>query len=397
MTMNEHSSPGPARRKHKLAIMVNMISPARIPLYSALADRFDLLLLHGGNESNRDTWGGAESQLPHARVVKAWGWQIPLSRHVRGRIFDRRYLHVTPGYLWQLFRFRPDVIVTNEMGLRTLLALTYSTIARKPVWVWWGGTLHTEHSIGVIKRTVRSLIARWAKRWISYGRSSTEYLLTLGIDRGSVLELQNAVDERQFRGTVEAACKFAHPPVLLHVGQFTARKGIEALLRAAAAHQNRGRIFSLVFVGSGPDRGAAEQLSGELELKNVHFLPPQEPTKMPSIYKSADVLIFPTLEDVWGLVANEAILSGLPVLCSKYAGCANELFDPESIFNPADPEEFSRKLGEAIDLRLPNPDPSRLLSTPELVRDIVHALEYSCLHSGRLFRGARREFDRRGV
>jgi glycosyltransferase involved in cell wall biosynthesis len=377
MPANKNSSPGEPRRKRRLAILVNMISPARIPLYSALGERFDLLLLHGGNESNRDTWHDVDRQLHQARVVKVWGWQIPLTRWVRGRAFDRRYLHLTPGSIWQLFRFRPDVIITNEMGLRTLIALTYATIARKPVWVWWGGTPHTERSIGTIKRIVRSLIAHWAKHWISYGKSSTEYLLTLGIDRGSVLQLQNSVDERRFLNTAEAAYKFEPRPVLLCVGQFTARKGIESLLRAAAQQQKRGQIFSLVFVGSGPERVTDEELSRGLGLKNVHFLPPREPARMPSIYKSADVLIFPTLEDVWGLVANEAILSGLPVLCSKYAGCANELFDPESIFNPQDPDEFSRKLGDAIALRLPRPDASRIRSTPELVSDILRALELS--------------------
>jgi glycosyltransferase involved in cell wall biosynthesis len=397
MPVNENPNLEKARRKQTLAVLVNMISPARIPLYSALAQRFNMLLVHGGNESNRDTWSGVDRQLPEARVVKAWGWQIPLTRRVRGRAFDRRYLHVMPGYLWQLFRFRPDVIVTNEMGLRTLLALTYAKIARKPVWVWWGGTPHTERGIGAIKRIVRSLIAHWAKRWISYGKSSTEYLLTLGIDRGSVLELQNSVDEQRFLNTAKAAYKIAPRPVLLHIGQFTARKGIEPLLRAAAEQQKRGQIFSLVFVGSGPERGADEQLSRELGLKNVHFLPPREPASMPSIYKSADILIFPTLEDVWGLVANEAILSGLPVLCSKYAGCANELFGPESIFDPQDPQEFSRRLGEAIARRLPSPDPSRLRSTPELVSDIVRALELSMGTWSAVAPEAGRELHTRGA
>ena len=64
---------------------------------------------------------------------------------------------------------------------------------------------------------------------------------------------------------------------------------------------------------------------------------------MPATYRSADVLIFPTLEDVWGLVANEAELCGLPVLCSKYAGCAKEIFTAESIFDPMDTSDFVNK------------------------------------------------------
>ncbi len=366
-----------ASQRQKLALLINIISPARIALYSGLASRFELLLLHGGNESNRDTWHGMEQLLPDAKVIRAWGWQIRLKRKVNGAAFDYRYLHFTPGYVWHLLRFRPDVVITNEMGLRTLIALVYGTIARKPVWVWWGGTLHTERGVGRVKRLLRRIISRWAKHWISYGKSSTEYLLSLGISRDNVLEIQNSVDERRFAPSSEAVAQ-AHPrPVLLHVGQFTARKGIEHLLHAAAVQQKEGRSFSLMLVGSGPDKIVIEQLVKELRLKNVHFLPPQAPEQMPAVYKMADVLIFPTLEDVWGLVANEAMLSGLPVLCSKYAGCAEELFDPENIFDPEDPKEFVQKLRNAIAGALPMPVLSRLRSTPRLVADLAQRLNHS--------------------
>ena len=61
---------------------------------------------------------------------------------------------------------------------------------------------------------------------------------------------------------------------------------------------------------------------------------------MPGVYRSGDALILPTLSDVWGVVANEAVLSGIPVLCSKYAGCAKELLTEESVFDPEDAPEF---------------------------------------------------------
>jgi len=371
---NEKSNVRSESRKQKLALLVNMISPARIPLYSALAERFDLLVLHGGNEANRKSWRQTERMLPGARVIKAWGWQIPLTRKVNGRVFDRRLLHITPGFLWHLFRFRPDVLISNEMGLRTLIALAYSSVTRKPVWIWWGGTPHTERGIGTGKRLVRKLISRWADRWISYGKSSTDYLCSLGVSRKSVLEIQNSVDERSFLEAGIPALEIKPRPVLLHVGQFTARKGISLLLHAAAELQKRGRVFSLVFVGSGPEKIAAQQLSQKLGLKNVRFMDEQTPAAMPSIYKSADVFIFPTLEDVWGLVANEAALSGLSVLCSKFAGCAEELFGPENIFDPQNQSEFVEKLGYALTLRLPRANLTRLRFTSDLAASLVHAL-----------------------
>jgi len=102
---------------------------------------------------------------------------------------------------------------------------------------------------------------------------------------------------------------------------------------------------------------------------------------MPSVYRSADLLVFPTLEDVWGLVANEAILSGIPVLCSKYAGCAPELFAPENIFSPDDLGEFTQKLGAAIAGRLPKADRGRLKPIKQVGYELVQELNRSLPNS----------------
>jgi glycosyltransferase involved in cell wall biosynthesis len=354
-----------------------MIAPARIPVYQGLGSAFDLLVLHGGAEDNRDTWRDLDRMLPNARVKRAWGWQIRTFTMENGKVFDRRYIYVTPGYIWHLMLFRPDVVITNEMGFRTLISLVYGTLFRKPVWVWWGGTLHTELKIGAVRRALRRAFALWAQHWISYGQSSTEYLLSLGVPKGHILQIQNAVDEQRFAAGGKPEFDLSPRPVLLHVGQFIARKGIESLLQAAAALQKEGLEFSLLFVGSGPHKQAVKRLAVELGLKNVHFQSPRPPEKMPSVYHSADVLVFPTLEDVWGLVANEAMLSGLSVLCSKYAGCAGELFCADNIFDPRDPADFAMKLRKAVSGDLPKPDLSCLKTTPQIVGDLVQALESS--------------------
>ncbi len=364
-------------RKNRACLLLNMISPARLPLYSALADHFDLLIVHGGTEANRKSWREVEKEVPNARVQRAWGWQFSRVQQDNGTFIDRRFVHINPGYLTALLRFRPEVLVSNEMGLRTLIALAYGTLFRKPVWVWWGGTPHTERNIGLARKVLRWVIARWARHWISYGRSSTAYLQSLGIAPPAVLELQNAVDEQRFSGCAEPEFKISPRPVLLHVGQLVARKGIDLLLSAASDLQREGLEFSLLLVGSGLDEQLFQRMTRELELKNVHFQRELAPKRMPAVYRSGNVLVFPTIEDVWGLVANEAILSGLPVLCSKYAGCAEELFPPESIFDPRNRKQFKRKLHEALAGRIAPADPSRLRTTAELAAMLTQALDSS--------------------
>ena len=359
----------------RLAVLTNMIAPYRLPIYSVLANQFNLLLLHGGKEANRDTWSGLEAALPNAKVVRAWGWKLRHARKINREVFDEKFIHVTPGLIWHLLHFRPDAVISNEMGFRSVMALAYGAIFRKPVWIWWGGTVHSERNIGPFRKTLRKVFARWVDHWVSYGQTSTEYLLGLGVGRDRILQSQNAIDEERFKTTVDPAWVMEPKPVVLHVGQLIERKGIGALLNAAAELQRQGHEFSLLLVGNGREKQALEDRVQLLGLKNVHFQPAQTPDRMPAVYRSADLLVFPTLEDVWGLVANEAILSDLPVLCSKYAGCAPELFGPETIFSPDDIGDFSQKLRAAIAGRLPKPDASRLRSTKQLGAELVEELK----------------------
>jgi glycosyltransferase involved in cell wall biosynthesis len=363
------------KRKTKLALMVNMLSPLKLGLFSILANEFDLMVLHGGREANRDSWSDLEKALPNARVVQAWGWQIHYTKKLNGEAFDEKFIHLTPGFAWHLLRFQPDLVVSNELGFRSMIALAYGTVFRKPVWIWWGGTLHSERNTGRMKNLLRKAFTLWTDRWITYGQTATEYLLHWGVKRDRILQSQNAIDEERFKASADPAWVIQPRPVVLYPGQLIERKGVGLLLDAAARLQHKGREFSLLLVGNGREKEALKSRAQALGLKNVHFRPAQPADKMPSVYRSADVLVLPTLEDIWGLVANEAILSGIPVLCSKYAGCAPELFAPENIVAPEDLNDFACKLEMAISGRLPKTDPRRLKSTEQLGRELVQELK----------------------
>ena len=360
--------------RRKLALLTNTIGPYRLPLYSVLGDQFDLLVLHGGKEANRDSWGNPEDILSNAKVVRAWGWQIPFKQKLDGKVYNERLFHITPGFIWHLLRFRPDAVISNEMGFRSAVALVYGIIFRKAVWIWWEGTRHSERNIDSLRRALRKIVAFWADRWITCGVTSTEYLLDLGVKRETILQSQNSVDEKLFHAAVEPAWLLGPRPVVLYVGRFVELKGMRLLLDAVATLQRAGREFSLILVGEGREKQALEQRAAQLGLKNVHFQPAQPPEKMPSVYRSADLVVFPTLQDVWGFVANEAVLCGVPVLCSKYAGCAAELFPPENIFSPDNSGEFAGKLEAATAGRLPKADRTRLKTTEYIGRELVNEL-----------------------
>lgn len=352
----------------RLAILKNIIPPYRIPVYRGLAGYFEVCVFFSGYESNRSEWRDTEQALqPIADSKQSWGVTIPYPEIRNGVFYQYRYFHLTPGYFHDLACFRPDAIISNEMGVRSVLALIYGRLTDTPVWIWWGGTLHTECDIGLPRKVVRAFFTRYVRHWISYGETSTKYLHALGVSRESIVQIQNCVDERRFQQEAEPILNPSVRPALLFVGQLIERKGVEPLLRAASVLQGEGLAFSLHIVGDGERRNSLQNLRERMGLDHVHFHGTFSPERMPGVYESMDALVFPSLEDVWGLVVNEALWSGLPVLGSTYAGCSRELLSPENVCDPRDHEDLVDGLRRAVKGNLAPPDLDRLWTHEEVV------------------------------
>lgn len=365
-----------AERKPKLAILTNMITPYRLSAYQALGDKFNTLILHGGTERNR-TW---TFDIPSSlREHKVWTLQIRMRKKtgIEG-INDTAYVHLNLGLLWWLPRFRPDVIVTHEMGLRTVIAIIYGKLAGVPVWVWWGGTIHSERNVTNGRAHLREIIVRHVRRWISYGTTTTEYLESIGVARDQILQIQNCVSQESFLAKPSdpsAWFKGMPRPVILTVGQLVQRKGLDKLIEACSRLAARGRKFSLAIVGQGPERDRLGEMAKQNGIEYFVILPNQTQPVLNEIYRSADVFVFPTLEDVWGLVVNEAMWAGIPVLCSRYAGCAPELLPQSDIFDPMSAESFDATLSRIFDGTLNPPDRSRLKTWQEVGEMISRSLD----------------------
>lgn len=339
-----------ATRKTRLSILVNTIAPYRLPLYASLAQQFETVVLHGGMEPNRQ-WSFRSGASFDSRQVRTW--QVPRRKRTgTDGVCDVSYVHLNFGLLWEIPRSRPDVLLSNELGLRTVMALLYARTTRVPLWVWWGGTLHSERNICRSRRVLRWCLTRSIDRWVSYGATSTEYLQTLGVAREDILQIQNCVEQERFLSAPKVASDWFPNddwPVLLYVGQMIERKGVHKLIEACGRLQARGRTCTLVMVGSGCEFETLMDLARQHKLEHFHVLPEQPQAVLNQIYRRATALVLPTLEDVWGLVVNEALWAGCPVLCSTYAGCAPEIVPQSNVFDPMSPESFDAALERVFD------------------------------------------------
>lgn len=372
----------------RVALLINFIAPYRVPLFEALHARVGQLRVFASTpiEANR-TW------RPHWGLLDVTVQRtITVRKHWRDAagFADTGYVHFPYDTLAQLRRFRPDVIISSELGLRTVLAAVYKRLhANVRLVVWATVSEHTESSRGLLRTFVRPRLLRCADAVLVNGASGARYVTQLGVARERVALAPYTTDVAAFQ---RAPPRVPGPPGtvrLLFAGMFVERKGLlpflAVLRRWALAHPARTVAFDIA--GDGPLRAALRSFDGTRNFI-IRVLDPVPYDRLPALYAGADILVLPTLADEWGVVVNEAMAAGLPVLGSAYSQAVTELVtDGETgwTFTPGDDQTVYHAVDRALKSsvaareRMGEVARKRVLElTPDYVADRI--AEALCLH-----------------
>ena len=180
------------------------------------------------------------------------------------------------------------------------------------------------------------------------GASAASYLNNLGFSRDRIWRCYDVVDNQYFAQSSAIAQqspdkirqKLNLPEhFFLYVGRFSPEKNLLRLLEAYNLYQQQKdqNIWSLVMVGNGPQQPQLQQRVTQLGLKNVVWSGFKQISELPTYYALASALILPSISEPWGLVVNEAMACGLPILISDRCGCLLDLVFPGIngyVFNP---------------------------------------------------------------
>lgn len=113
---------------------------------------------------------------------------------------------------------------------------------------------------------------------------------------------------------------------ILTVGRQIERKNFILLLKAYKYYSKKSKnSIPLILVGEGVERKKLEEFVDLERIKNIHFFPFQSQKDLVNFYKKAVLFVVPSKNETWGLVVNEAMASGLPVIVSDKVGCASTL------------------------------------------------------------------------
>lgn len=202
-----------------------------------------------------------------------------------------------------------------------------------------------------IKEKLKSWIVTQAHAYFCFGKTSVDYLLNLGVKRHQI-KVRNAavVDDKRIREVYEHTEKTPSnvPGRFIFVGRFSPEKNLRLLLNAYQnAIQHYQNPWELLLVGDGPERKEIEKIRDNSRLTSIKLTGGVSWLEVPKWLAQADVLILPSYSEPWGLVVNEALVCGLPVIVSEKCGCSADLVEQGKngyTFNPFDEMELSKLL-----------------------------------------------------
>jgi glycosyltransferase involved in cell wall biosynthesis len=342
----------------RVLVLHNIVNPHMTPVFEAMSRTPGVELtvaFFAENEADR-TWSAGGASTFHGVVLP--GRQLNMLTR-----WDTLSFHVNPGLGRFLREARPDVVINaGWMSLsnwHAFIACRRRGIAH----VLWAGSTRNEPSLQrtVTRPAVRYLV-RHSDAWASYGSASADYLAELGAAPERIVPAYHCIDSARFlalcertRPRVEAERSqlgLAGRPVILFVGRMLERKGGDTLIDAVARLHRQRPDVALLMIGDGPMRLAWQaRAEAALPASAVRFLGSRPLDALPLYYQLADLFVLPSVEEVWGLVVNEAELAGLPVVVSETCGAAADLVEPGVNgyrVPPADVEALHRAVSDIL-------------------------------------------------
>jgi glycosyltransferase involved in cell wall biosynthesis len=245
------------------------------------------------------------------------------------------YLNLlNPSIASLISKHKPDVVVLGGLDNATMLiALSLCRMLGIPVVLW---TEETDQSSWLLTKTLYALFAGMADCILVPGTSSRSYMSHYA-DRQKIFESIDCVDNELIakssteflikREELRTELGFSpNQKVVLFVGQLVKRKGVDFLLEAYGRLRNERSDISLMIVGSGERKDTLVNYCATNRISGVLFIESGMPyIQLIKLYCVADIFVLPSLLDVWGMVINEAMACGLPIIATKTAAASLDL------------------------------------------------------------------------
>jgi glycosyltransferase involved in cell wall biosynthesis len=315
--------------RRRLVILSEIIAPYRIPVFNALArhEEIDLhVIFLAESDPKLRQWLVYKDEIRFSyQVLPSWrqrfaGYNLLLNRGLQ------------PG----LRRAAADVILCG--GYNYLASWQAMRWARKngvPFILWVESTGQDFRGHHRMVEFLKGRFMRACQAFVVPGKASFRYVMSYGRSGKNIFTAPNAVDTELFARQAAAVRQqdarhrqaLQLPPrFFLFVGRLVAKKGVFDLLEAYGKLTAEQRAaVGLVLVGEGTAHAELLRRAMQIQPGWVQCAGFVHREQLASYYGLAEAFVFPTHTDTWGLVVNEAMACGLPVISSAAAGSTEDL------------------------------------------------------------------------
>jgi glycosyltransferase involved in cell wall biosynthesis len=285
-------------------------------------------------------------------------------------LFDRYWEEIslrerTRALFQQAAAFKPDVInLTGYYDPAQLMLLVWAK-ARGIRVIMQNESTEADQQRGGLKEQVKQWIFNRCDGFFCFGSQAADYLFQFGVSPGQILLRKNAVDNKALLTAYKKALPDRsteqqrlglRPNNFIFVGRLAETKNLPLLLNCFAEARKQSaneQEWGLILLGDGIERERLTEIIHTLNLtEQVKLLPGRPWYLIPGALALSNVLILPSRSEPWGLVVNEAMACGLPVIVSDRCGCAADLVQDDRngfVFDPDVPDELTVHLIQFMD------------------------------------------------
>jgi len=329
------------------------------------------------------------SQVPFVRP--GLSLRLPRAdRVIRDGHFDAVLL---PGYAhafeWQV------LLTARKLGIPVVMRGEFSD----------RGRMHRGLRSVIRDAVLRNLYKR-VTAFACIGTDARLHLKRLGVQERQLFFSPYSVDSSHFRHLATAVDRAASRETLgleasdflvLFTGKLIERKGVDILIAALKQIRRTQPHVVMGLVGDGPMRPVVEQAAREIGQRRLRLFGFVNQSSLGGYYAAADAFVLPSRHETWGLVVNEALYFGLPVIVSNRVGCAPDLVSPDNgfVFDITDSSALSHAISELAS----NPGRASMMggrgreivsrystecSAEGLERAVVHAVNEAVMREGKV-------------
>lgn len=332
--------------KKKIAIVSTHPIQYNAPWFRLLAqaDNVDLTVFY--------TWSQSESGSKFdPGFGKRIEWDLPLLdgynykfvKNISKKPGSHHFTGINnPTLIKEVEKWKPDAILIIGWSFKSHLACLRYFKKKIPVYFRGDSTLLDESGTSIYKNYFRKLLLNWVYKKVDkayyVGKNNRDYYQKFGLKPGQLIYAPHAIDNNRFAENKQQFVNEAiawrkktgiedRETVFLFAGKLELKKNPFLLLDAFK--QANLPSSHLVFVGNGP---LEEKLKQQLaNFTNIHFLPFQNQTTMPIVYRMGDVFVLPSSGpgETWGLAINEAMACERVIIASDKCGGAIDLIDDD--------------------------------------------------------------------